>query len=132
MRSLLNEVHESGHRYSKFSTWAASANEISGAITAGIGFFSKLSIARPSINIANHGLLVVQVRLITQISRPTSDQTGARSPRARDDQVVDILHAFRAEKIRFGVRGDVLLEDEVLRVVEGVDGPVFGVNYDGR
>lgn len=41
-----------------------------------------------------------------------------------------MLHAFRAGKIRLGVGSDVLLEDELLRVVKGVDGPVFGRNYD--
>ena len=66
----------------------------------------------------------VQVRLVAPVRRAARLQARARSPRARDDHVVDVLHPFRAEDIRLGVRRDVLLEDEVLRLAEGVDGPV--------
>ena len=79
--------------------------------------------------------LFLQIYLIPNIRHPTRHQTLTLLPGPGQDEVAEILDALCAESVGLGVGGDVLLEDEVLRGVEGVDGPVlgfdceFGVSY---
>jgi hypothetical protein len=76
--------------------------------------------------------LIIQVNLIPSVRHTTLDQTFTSRTRPRQDKVTDILDARRPESIRLGVRRDVLLEDEVLRVGEGVGGPVLGFDFEVR
>jgi hypothetical protein len=75
--------------------------------------------------------LLLQVDLIPSVRHTTRQQTLTIGPSPRQDKVAKVLDAFGAESIRLGVGGDVLLEDEVLRGVEGVDGPVLGFDCTG-
>ena len=70
--------------------------------------------------------LPLQINLIPNIRRPTRHQTLTLLPSPGQDEVAEVLDALCAESVGLGVGGDVLLEDEVLRGVEGVDGPVLG------
>ena len=79
--------------------------------------------------------LLPQINFIPNIRHPTSHKTLTLLPSPGQDEVAKVLDALCAESVGLGVGGDVLLEDEVLRGVEGVDGPVlgfdceFGVSY---
>jgi hypothetical protein len=75
--------------------------------------------------------LLLQVDLIPSVRYATRDQALTIRPSPRQNKVAEILDALGAESVRLGVRGDVLLEDEVLRGVEGVDWPVFGFDCAG-
>jgi hypothetical protein len=76
--------------------------------------------------------LLLQVDPITSVRNTTRHKTLTIRPGPRQDEVAEVLDAFGAESVRLGVGGDVLLEDEVLRGVEGVDGPVLGFDCEGE
>jgi hypothetical protein len=86
-------------------------------------------IAFVSSSAANTNL-VVQVDLIPIIRHTTSHKALTACPGPCQNEDTEVLDALRPESVRLGVGGDVLLEDEVLRGVEGVDGPVFGLNCE--
>jgi hypothetical protein len=76
--------------------------------------------------------LPLQVNLIPSVRPPTRHQALTARASLRQDEVADVLDARGAESVGLGVGGDVLLEDEVLRVVEGVDWPVLGFDCEVR
>lgn len=76
--------------------------------------------------------LLLQIKFISSVRNTTSHKTFAILARPRQDKVAEVLDAFGAESIGLGVGGDILFEDEVLRVVKGVDGPVFGFDCGCR
>jgi hypothetical protein len=104
-----------------------------------MGFlWMKGSFAKPetSINFSSvrpshqQTLLFLQVDLITSVRHTTRHKTFTACPSPCQNEVAEVLDPLRPKSIRLGVRGDVLLEDEVLRVVEGVDGPVLGFDCE--
>jgi hypothetical protein len=71
---------------------------------------------------------LLQARTVNIIV-PACDQTGAIPSVPCLNQLSNILDSLSSVVIRFRVRGDVLLEDEVLWVIETVCWPCFGFDY---
>jgi hypothetical protein len=85
----------------------------------------------PPTTISTNTDLLLQVDLIPSVRCTTRDKALTIRPSPRQDQVAEVLDPLRSKSIRLGVGGDVLLEDKVLRGVEGVDGPLLGFDCAG-
>jgi hypothetical protein len=119
------------HRYALQTLTVRSKEVLSSPSTKLDCVPSLQTVCLTSHHLANTNL-PLQVNLIPIIRHPTRHQALTAGASLCQDEVADVFDARGAESVGLGVGGDVLLEDEVLRVVEGVDGPVLGFDCEVR
>ena len=61
--------------------------------------------------------------LLTSVACAAVHQAAAIRSSPRSDELANVIHGFRTMPVRFGVRRNILLEDEVLRIVHIIGWP---------